>query len=75
MKRDAQLDELEAAIKTGDIIAARQWLDRGGDPRAVDLHHRSPLAMAASAGHTPLIRLFLDAGADVNERSDRSSPL
>ena len=72
----ATLDALEQAIKHGDVAAVRHWLADGGDVHACDHHHRSPLAMAASAGHTPIIRLLLDAGAEVNERwPDWSTPL
>jgi ankyrin repeat protein len=76
MKHDSALDALEQAIKRGDVVAVRHWLADGGDIHACDYHHRSPLAMAATAGHTPIIRLLLDAGADVNERwPDWSTPL
>ncbi len=68
MTRDPELDVLEQAIKHGDILAVRDWLSRGGDVHASDLNWRSPLGMAAISGHTPIIELLLDAGADVNER-------
>ena len=62
------ISELHNAIKHGDVIAVRRFLDGGGLVGARDVHGRSPLSMAATEGDTAIIRELLDRGADVNER-------
>jgi ankyrin repeat protein len=71
----SRLDELQHAIKHGDVIAARKYVASGGDVRAGDDRHYAPLTMAARAGNTALIQLFLAAGADVNEGWPERTPL
>ena len=68
MQHDPFLDALGKAIKQKDVVAVRTWLADGGNVHASDYAYRSPLAMAASSGHTEIIRTVLDAGADINER-------
>src|SRR5260370_299448 len=36
MKTDPELGELHQAIKHGDLLAVRHYLDRGGDVRSTD---------------------------------------
>jgi ankyrin repeat protein len=62
------LDQLHGAIKRGDIVAVREYIRAGGSVSSADDDGWTPLAMAAHSGNTELIRLFLDAGADVNRK-------
>lgn len=55
---------VEAAMH-GDIEAAREALRRGADPNAT-LKGSSALFWAAQEGHTPIVALLLDSGANVN---------
>jgi hypothetical protein len=62
----ADLDELHHAIKRGDLLALRTYLERGGSIVATDRYGWTPLLMAAKQGHTPMVRTLLEAGADPN---------
>lgn len=70
------IDELHQAIKRGKVSAVREYIAHGGALGATDKVGWSPLAMAAHAGHTEILQLLLDAGADVNESwPSRHTPL
>ena len=69
MTNTADLDELHHAIKRGDLLALRTYLERGGSLAARDRYGWTPLLMAAKQGHTPMVRTLLQAGADANEDS------
>jgi len=56
---------LNEAAKHGDLKAAEDALRRGADPNAV-IENWTPLFWAAQEGHTEIVDLLLDAGADVN---------
>jgi ankyrin repeat protein len=62
----ADLDELHHAIKRGDLLALRTYLERGGSIVATDRYGWTPLLMAAKQGHTPMVHTLLEAGADPN---------
>lgn len=66
-----QMRLLEAAL-AGDAAAAGRALDEGANPDAAawtsrDYHETQyPLVRAAAAGHTEIVRLLLDAGAQAD---------
>ena len=62
-----ELDKLHGAIKRGDVVAVRDYIATGGAISTRDRQGWTPLAMAAYKGNTEIIRLLLDAGANVNE--------
>ena len=55
---------------TGDLAAVKQALTDGADPNAQDPQSGTTmLAIAALMGHTDVVALLLEQGADVNARS------
>ena len=61
---------LSGAAFTGDLTAMKQALTDGADPNTKDPHSGSTLlAIAALMGHTKVVALLLEHGADVNARS------
>ena len=61
---------LSGAVFTGDLTAVKQALADGADPNAQDPQSGSTLlATAALMGHTEIVALLLEHGADINGRS------
>ena len=61
---------LSEAAFTGDIAAMKQGLAGGADPNTKDPQSGNTLlATAALMGHTEIVTLLLEHGADVNARS------
>lgn len=59
------------AAKNGDLLAVRLFLDAGMDVNIIpgdDMH--PALIMAAGSGHTEIVKLLMERGADVNLRGD-----
>ena len=62
--------DLSGAVFTGDLTAVKQALADGADPNAQDPQSGSTLlATAALMGHTQVVALLLEHGADINGRS------
>jgi uncharacterized protein len=57
---------LGAAVETGDIGAARSWLDQGMDPNMEADRVGTGLMIAAWEGNIAMMELFASRGADVN---------
>ena len=72
------LGEVLNAADRGDVDCVRRWIDGGGDtnsacrgtvrtPSGADYHEgETPLMVAAMAGRLDVIRMLVQAGADVN---------
>ena len=70
--------ELIAAVRAGDAAGVRAALAAGANPAARDPEspaHSTALAGAAGRGNLEMIRLLLDAGADVNDGGPHVRPL
>lgn len=62
--------DLSGSVFTGDLTAVKQALADGADPNAQDPQSGSTLlATAALMGHTKVVALLLEHGADINGRS------
>jgi ankyrin repeat protein len=68
---------LVRAASEGDAVLARVLINTGmnidriteveGERALGDINYRSPLTAAAEGGHTEVVRLLLESGADVNQ--------
>jgi uncharacterized protein len=56
---------LMQAVEKKDVEAVRQLIGSGINVDQLDSSNDSPLIMAAYKGHTEIVRLLLEAGADV----------
>ena len=62
--------DLSSSVFVGDLIEVKQMLTDGADPDAKDPQSGSTmLAIAALMGHTEVVALLLEHGADVNAKS------
>lgn len=59
---DQQLDE---AVKKGDVALIKTLLDKGASVNPVDKRSRTPLMDAAFEGHLEVVKLLLEKGAAV----------
>lgn len=63
-------EHLLNATEQGDVAAVREWLAQGANVNARDQRRKTknstPLMLAAAAGHSEVVNLLLDAGADIN---------
>ena len=60
------MKSLMNAVKANDAEAVRVFIADGVNVSTVDSGGDSPLIMAAYKGHTEIVRLLLEAGADVH---------
>ena len=56
---------LMTAVKKNDVPLVKQLIQQGVNVSELDASQDSPLIMAAYQGHTEIVRLLLEAGADV----------
>jgi len=64
------------AIKDGEIVTVRQYLENGFDPNTLDDSGRPALLYVAAIGHMPFVELLLAKGANPNKPgADRFFPL
>lgn len=54
------------AVRRNDIAGVRKMIAQGVDVDALDPNGDAPLVMAAYQGHTEIVQLLLEAGADVS---------
>jgi len=58
-----------------NIEAVKQHLDAGTDVEARDNYSRTPLYYAVEKGHKKMVELLIARGANVNAKSNGSTPL
>jgi len=56
---------LMKAVQSNDVAAVKKLIDQGVNVSELDAKQDAPLVMAAYLGHTEIVRLLLEAGADV----------
>jgi ankyrin repeat protein len=56
---------LMQAVQRNDVTRVRELIAQGVDVSELDASQDAPLVMAAYKGHTEIVRLLLEAGADV----------
>jgi ankyrin repeat protein len=56
---------LMTAVKNNDAAAVNQMIAEGVNVSELDVNQDAPLVMAAYLGHSEIVRLLLEAGADV----------
>jgi hypothetical protein len=61
-------EELWEAARAGDVARVQKALDSGADVNAKARYDMTALAFAADKGHTDVVRLLLDRGAQVNSQ-------
>ncbi len=67
---------LHAACRAGKVTAAKKAIAAGVDLESVDPRFgTTPLGSAAMAGHTEVMRILIEAGADIHGRNAERSPI
>lgn len=59
-------ENLILAIQNNDSIKAKQWLNQGADPNAINEAGGTPLMAAARKGNVAIVNLLLGKNVDVN---------
>jgi ankyrin repeat protein len=54
------------SMKNGDAALVSEPLRRGANPNVKDERDQIPLHIAAAEGHTEIVKLLLEHGAEVN---------
>jgi ankyrin repeat protein len=60
-----EMTALMDAVRANDAAAVKKLITQGVDVSELDANRDAPLVMAAYLGHTEIVRLLLEAGADV----------
>ncbi len=68
-------DAVGAFGRKVNIEAVKQHLDAGTDVEARDNYSRTPLYYAVEKGHKKMVELLIARGANVNAKSNGSTPL
>lgn len=67
--RDYEVASLAVGHRHSEVV--RAWLDAGGNPDLpVNRHGLTPLMHAARAGNLEIVKLLVEAGADINLRDE-----
>ncbi len=67
---DPKREALWAAVRSGDVKAVQEALDKGADVNARNEYGVSALWIAAGKGKRDVVELLVQHGADVNARDD-----
>jgi len=59
-------DELLNAAKKGDAAAVKSLLAKSADVNAKTRYNQTPLMLAAMQGHIGIVKILIEAGADLN---------
>jgi ankyrin repeat protein len=59
------MTELMQAVESADVARVKSLLAAGADPSKPTRNGDAPLVMAAYLGHAEIVRLLLEAGADI----------
>lgn len=57
--------DIVRAVLNGDAATVQQYLAAGADPNTMHPTGRSLLAVASSRGHTDVVRVLVEGGADI----------
>jgi len=71
-------EDLFVSSALGDVDGVRRALDRGADVNSFPIEDLTALMSAASKGHTEIVQILLNAGANPNARTgddDNTTPL
>lgn len=74
-KRDGTV--LHSVAESSDgaetIVKAQMVFEAGSDASVVDRNHNTALHVAASAGHSKVVKLLIDKGADIDATNNRQN--
>lgn len=68
-----KIESLQDAAKAGDLEAAKKLLDSGADVNGKDAKGITPLGVAVGFNKVPIIKLFLEKEADVEQTDPRGN--
>jgi ankyrin repeat protein len=60
------MTQLMQAVKSNDVAHVKELIQQGANVNALDDNGDAPLVMAAYEGHNEILKLLLEAGADVS---------
>lgn len=68
-----KIESLQDAAKAGDLEAAQKMLDDGADVNGKDAKEISPLGVAVGFNKVAILKLFLEANADVEQTDPKGN--